>query len=102
MRLGLLADIHEAVDPLRQALSLFTARGVDRVLVLGDVFDTGSRIEETAAFLIDAGATGVWGNHDFGLCRGSGEWARQLYSPRVLEFARSLLPRLEVEDCLFT
>src|SRR5947208_2163570 len=69
MRLGLLADIHEEVDLLRLALDRFRHEAVDQVVVLGDVAETGERLTETTLLLAGAGAVGVWGNHDFGLCR---------------------------------
>jgi predicted phosphodiesterase len=102
MKLGLLADLHEDVPNLRRALERLRSHGVERVVVLGDVFDTGAAAEETAALLREAGAVGVWGNHDFGLCRNPGARARETFSAAVLDFAASLQPRLEVEDCLFT
>jgi predicted phosphodiesterase len=102
LKLGLLADIHERVRPLRAALARFQAEGVERVVVLGDVFAAGTAAEETAALLARAGAAGVWGNHDFGLCRDPSDWMRVHYSARVLEFAGSLQPRLVLGDCLFT
>ena len=59
MRLGLLADIHEQVEFLRAALDRFRQEQVDRVVVLGDVFETGERIEETCHLLFEAQAVGV-------------------------------------------
>ena len=51
MRLGLIADIHERVEFLRAAFDRFRQEQVDRVVVLGDVFEAGERIEETCIFL---------------------------------------------------
>ena len=60
-------------------------------------------LEETAVLLDEAGAIGVWGNHDFGLCRDNPRSEdRQRYGERVLGFMGRLRPRLEVEGCLFT
>lgn len=102
MKLGLVADIHEAVEPLRLALARFRQERVDQVVVLGDVFDMGLRIEETCALLAEAGAIGVWGHHDFGLCGEPAPEVRARYSSRVLNFMGSLQPKLEIERCLFT
>lgn len=102
MRLGLLADIHERVAPLRRALRLFRAQGVEQVVLLGDVFDTGAGAKETVALLAGAGARGVWGNHDLGLCGIPSEPLRRELPRSVLRFAAGLQPRLVVEDCLFT
>jgi predicted phosphodiesterase len=101
MLLGLLADIHEDVEHLRQALAHFAALKVDRTIVLGDLFETGLRIEETCRLLHEAKAVGVWGNHDFGLCCDPEIEIRSRYSPAIIEFMATLQPRLEVADCQF-
>src|SRR5262249_11460156 len=46
MKLVLLADIHEHVEHLSKALGLFQGHVVDQVVVLGDVFCLGQRIEK--------------------------------------------------------
>jgi hypothetical protein len=102
MKLGLLADIHESNENLRAALDRFRAEGVDQVVVLGDLFEMGERIEETCRLLREAGAMGVWGNHDFGLCSDPDERTRHKYAASVLDFMTGLRPRLEVDGCLFT
>ena len=102
MKLGLIADIHEAVEDLRAALDHFSRERVDQVIVLGDVFETGERIEETCRLLADAKTMGVWGNHDFGLCVDPDDEVRARYPDVVLDFMISLRPRLEIEGCHFT
>ena len=72
------------------------------MVVLGDVFELGLRLKETVALLDDAGATGVWGNHDFGLCADPSEEMRQEYGERVVSMMGRLRPRLEIDGCLFT
>ena len=67
MKIGILADIHEDIDSLAAALALLEQEAVDRLIVLGDLFDTGKRIGESVALLCAAGVVGVWGNHDLGL-----------------------------------
>lgn len=67
MKIGILADIHECVIHLRSALQAFRENGVDQVVVLGDIFETGKYIDETVQLLRDVNAFGVWGNHDVGL-----------------------------------
>ena len=69
MRIGILADIHESLTSLQWAIDVLHDQGADRLVVLGDVFELGHRLKETVDLLSDAGAVGVWGNHDFGLCR---------------------------------
>ena len=102
MKLGILSDIHEQGDELRTAIDVLRKHEADRFIVLGDTCDTNDRVEETISLLRDVGAIGVWGNHDFGLCLDQSEEIRQHYGPEVLEFMGSLLPRLEIEGCLFT
>jgi predicted phosphodiesterase len=103
MRLGILADIHEDAAKLALALRLFRQEGVRQVVLLGDVaFELGSRLHETVALLAGAGAVGVWGNHDLGLCYEPEGWVRQRYAGPVLTFLGTLRPRLELAGCLFT
>jgi predicted phosphodiesterase len=102
MLLGLLADIHEAVEPLREALDLFARHGVEEVIVLGDICRMHRRLAETVALLREARAVGVWGNHDFGLCRDIGEDVRRHFAPSILEYTQTLQPTLVRKDCLFT
>lgn len=100
-RLGLLADIHEEVDRLRAAIQALRECGVSKFVILGDVFETGQRIDETVAMLDELDSVGVWGNHDFGLCRDVEESVRQRYSPGVLKYFASLQPSIEVDGCRF-
>jgi predicted phosphodiesterase len=102
MRLGLLADIHEQTRELRKAIAVLRQHGADRFVVLGDVFETGKRMEETVDLLREVQAVGVWGNHDFGLCFDPDEKACRRYSAAVLAFMGGLHPRLEIGDCLFS
>jgi len=101
MRLGLLADIHEEVDHLDACVAALRERGVDRFVVLGDVFELGPRLTETVRRLAALDSVGVWGNHDFGLCRDVPDLAREMFPPDVLAYFASLLPRAEVAGCLF-
>jgi calcineurin-like phosphoesterase family protein len=102
MRLGILAGIHEDVPKLTLALQHFRQQGVDQVVLLGDVFDTGRHLRETVALLAEARVVGVWGNHDLGLCHEPEERVRERYAGPILDFMGTLLPRLELEGCLFT
>lgn len=101
MRLGLLADIHEAVEPLASAVRELTARHVDAFVMLGDVLDHGERVEETVALLAGLPGAGVWGNHDFGLCGEVDPAARDLFSAPVLEYFSRLRPWAELGGCRF-
>jgi hypothetical protein len=102
MKLGILADIHEHTEHLRQAIAVLHQHGADRYVVLGDVFEMGRRIQETVELLQQVQAVGVWGNHDVGLCLDPREAVCQRYSAAVRAFMGSLQPRLEIDGCLFT
>jgi hypothetical protein len=102
MRIGILADIHEAVEPLERAMTALRQRGADRYVVLGDILETGARIEPTVDLLSAAGAVGVWGNHDIGLCRDPTPELRQLVGEKAAAFFATLKPKLEIESCLFS
>ncbi len=101
MRLGLITDIHEQVDFLRVALDRFRQEQVDHVVVIGDVFETGERIDETCRLLAETRAVGVWGNHDYGLCDHPSDKIRAKYPTAVTEYMTTLRPRLEVDGCYF-
>jgi hypothetical protein len=99
---GLLADIHENVEFLAAALEQFARRGVERVIVLGDVFETGKRLEETTRLLASVQAEGVWGNHDYGLSFEPRDDVLARFSAGCMAFMTALRPTLEFEDCLVT
>lgn len=101
MKIGILADIHEDEEGLAAALALLRREAVDRVVVLGDLFETGRRIGGTVALLKQAGAVGVWGNHDLGLCHEPEPAVSARFAGPVLDYMRTLRPRLELAGCLF-
>jgi len=86
VKLGILSDIHEAVELLEVALERLALEEVDQLVVLGDVFETGPRIEETVGLLRDSGAIGVYGNHDYGLSNEPSDFVRERFSPAVLSY----------------
>lgn len=102
MRIGILADIHEHVDELRQCLAALRDAGADCLVTLGDICHDGQRLEETVELLDAAGVTGVWGNHDLGLSWQPEAGMRQQYSERVLRYMTGLQPRLELAGCHFS
>jgi hypothetical protein len=105
MRIGIVADIHEAIESLQQALNEFHARQVDMVVSLGDACDTfgpAGRSTEVAALLRNAGAVGVWGNHDIGLCRDVSDEIRCVAAPEFLEYMGGMQPQLVIADCRFS
>lgn len=102
MKLGLITDIHEHVENLRQALACLAELRVDRIVFIGDVVEVGRRLEETCQLLADAKVIGVWGNHDFGLCFEPSAELRSRYSRNVLDYMGTLQPQLVIEDCHFS
>jgi hypothetical protein len=105
MRLGLVTDVHNHAAELAAALAAFRDRGVDRVVTLGDTSDAFGRADGAGvvASLLDAcSAVGVWGNHDFSLCRDTSGEARRRYPPVVLDLMARMHPRLEIGDCHFS
>lgn len=102
MRLGLLTDIHESTDFLKIALIELRKEQVDQIVVIGDIFKRGQRIEETCRLLREANAVGVWGNHDYGLCVDPSPEVLEMFPPSVFSYTRTLKPRLEIADCSFS
>jgi predicted phosphodiesterase len=103
MRIGILADIHEYADELHRALAVLKEHSANLFVVLGDVCGMQTALEESVEILDEVGAIGVWGHHDYGLCRDNPRPEdRERFGERVLAFMARLQPRLEVEGCLFT
>lgn len=105
MKLGLVADVHERVELLDDALRRLREERVDQIVVLGDVcdlFHEEDRIEETCRLLTDAGAIGVWGNHDFRFCIERDPGFLSEYPALAVEYMASLRPRLEIDGCFFS
>ena len=105
MRIGIVSDIHDDVTTLRTALTALRREGVEQVVSLGDAFDSckpGDPGVEVASLLHEAGAVGVWGNHDVGLSHEVSAEVRELAAPSLLEFAARLQPQLTLEGCRFS
>lgn len=105
MRIGILADIHEAIDPLQSALAEFRSRGVDVVVSLGDACDSFSpdgHASEVVRLLREAQAVGVWGNHDIGLSLEVSETLREQAGPGVIEYMARMQAQLVVAGCRFS
>lgn len=101
MRLGILADIHEEVEYLDQAVQLLQQVGVDQFVILGDIFDMGKRLLDTVAILTSINSVGVWGNHDYGLCCQVTDHVKEHYPAEVLRYFATLQPWLEIEGSRF-
>jgi hypothetical protein len=105
MRIGIVADIHEAIEPLQRALAEFRSHGVDQVVSLGDACDPllkEDRASEVVELLQKCRAIGVWGNHDFSLCGEANNANLQRYSPEVLNYMATMMGHLVLEDCRFS
>lgn len=104
MRIGLLADIHDDAMNLRRALRELDRQRVDHVVTLGDMvtWPDPERVAEVVSLLQAAGAIGVWGNHDFGLCHEVDEAVRRTWATEVLQFMSGIQPRLELGPCHFS
>lgn len=105
MKLGLITDIHEYVEDLQRAFDEFDKRGVERILCIGDVVETGGRLHETVALLAARKIAGVWGNHDFGLCSHPSALVstrREKFAGPVLDYLATYRPFLEIEDCFLS
>lgn len=105
MLIGIVADIHEAVVPLEQALSVFRRAGVEQVVSLGDAFDSfrpGGPAGKVANLLLEANTIGVWGNHDIGLSYEVTDEIRQNADPSLLSFSMKLEPQLVIDGCRFS
>jgi len=101
VRLGLLADIHEAIELLTAAVRELDARRVEAFVVLGDVVQTGERITEVVACLSPLPGVGVWGNHDQGLCQEVHPSVRAQFPATVLDYFARLRPSVEIDGCWF-
>ncbi len=105
MRIGLIADVHSHVEELASALTVLRKCGVDQVLSLGDTCDAFAPAEwssEVTAMLDQCGAIGVWGNHDYTLCREITDDIRERFSAQTLDWMSQMQPSLQIEDCYFS
>jgi predicted phosphodiesterase len=105
MRIGIVTDIHDEVQLLARALTALRAEAVDVIVTLGDntdLFGKWRAAREVAALLHEAGAVGVWGNHDFGLCRNVTEETRFRFLSKTCDYFATLQPRLELGGCHFS
>jgi hypothetical protein len=105
MLLGLVTDVHSHAEELAQALKVLRKRGVDQVITLGDtcdVFAPSDGSAEITSMLAQCGAIGVWGNHDYTLCRDPPDDFRQRFTAQTLEWMSDMQPSLEIDGCYFS
>lgn len=99
MRIGIVTDVHDDGERLIAALRHLRGLGTDAIVSLGDSTDfhgAHNRAWEVAKLFRDAGAVGVWGNHDFGLCRDVPLDALADPDPDALAYLATWQPRLEL------
>lgn len=108
MRYGVLSDVHANLPALRATLDELSRRGVDQLLVAGDLVGYGAQPNECVALLAERGARCVLGNHDLfvldrlpptrfpELARRSARLHREWLSADVRSFLESLPTALTV------
>jgi putative phosphoesterase len=114
MRFGLLSDVHANLPALEAVLNVVKHRGVDQLLVAGDLIGYGAQPNECVARLAELGALCVSGNHDLfvlgrlpptrfpALARQSAELTQSILAPHVQAFLSSLPLKLETSGILMT
>ncbi len=82
-RLGLISDLHATLPALDAVLADLDARGVERVVCLGDIVDMGPQPAQVIDRLRERGIPCIGGNHDtlderpgFPLLRAVEDWTR--------------------------
>ena len=63
-RIGLMGDVHAVAAPVKQALDIFRAEGVEEIWCTGDVAGYGDQLEEVIALLQVGNCQVILGNHD--------------------------------------
>jgi putative phosphoesterase len=62
--IGLISDVHETPEPLKEALSIFASRGVEQVFCAGDIAGYGEDLHQTIKILQANECQTILGNHD--------------------------------------
>jgi predicted phosphodiesterase len=68
VRLALISDVHANLEALQATLADIAARGVDRIVCLGDIVGYNANPAECIALIRAAHALCVAGNHDLAVC----------------------------------
>jgi predicted phosphodiesterase len=114
MRVGLLSDVHANLPALQAALESLERRGVDQLVVAGDLVGYGGQPNECLATLAEVGAHCVVGNHDQfvldrlpatrfpALARRSAELTRSMLTADSRAFLARLPIRLQAGTLLVT
>src|SRR5262245_14214116 len=105
MRIGIVTDVHDELEQLSLAPDSPRSEAVEAIVPLGatiDRFGAWDRATEVAALMSAARVVGVWGNHDYDLCREPSLELRARFSPATLEYMATICPQLEVGGCHFS
>jgi len=105
MRIGIVTDIHDETARLAAALDALRAREVDMVVSLGDTSDLHGSWQDVggvADLLERHKVIGVWGNHDYGLCRDVSDEARSRFPAAALAYMSTMRGWLDVGGCHFS
>lgn len=104
MRVGLISDLHAMLPALDAVLADLDARGVDRIICLGDIVDMGPQPVEVMNRLAERDIPCVRGNHDpldehpeFPLLRIVEDWTRNQLGPARVAALSALPMHLEVD-----
>jgi predicted phosphodiesterase len=99
-RLGILADVHGEHRLLRRALDHCRLLSVERIVLLGDLFDRVDQAELCASLLRDWDVLGVFGNHELDALSHRRE--RELHlGPHADAVLETLELELVIDDALF-
>lgn len=114
MRFALLSDIHGNREAFSAVLDDIASRGVDRIILLGDIVGYGPDPEfciDKAAALVDAGAIAIKGNHDSAIsdqseslnliARAAIDWTRPRLDHAQIQFLETLPYTFQDGDALF-
>lgn len=101
MRIGLIADIHEAAALAEAAIRELRRLDVDEIICLGDFCEMGLHLAETCELLLRENVRCVWGNHDYGLCCDARAEIEIAFPKCVSDFARSAQATLQIDQYRF-
>jgi Calcineurin-like phosphoesterase. len=111
--IAVLSDVHGNLEALRAVLADADARGITRLINLGDMVGYGPEPDACVQLLRERGAQSVLGNHEHGLLEAQARgWfnpqarkaldkTRELLSDDALMYFRTLPRTLEAEGALF-
>ena len=108
-RTGVLADIHGNREALAAAFAALDARGVDRLVCLGDIVGYNADPDECAAMVRERRVQSIAGNHDliairrlgFGRCANNAAYAlrrtRRMIAAETIAYLETLPMAREIE-----